>query len=257
MTVYLDIVVLLNFLVDWMLLLGTNRLCGYPPVWGRTALAAGLGSVYAAGCLLPGFGFLGSWLWRIVSLALICWIAFGFSISALRRGIVFVLLSMALGGIAMGLGSGGFWQLVVAAAGVALMCAVGFRGKLGAVSYIPVEITFGGKQLHLTALQDTGNSLRDPVTGKPVLVVGADVAQKLTGLTSQQLRQPLQVMTAGTVPGLRLIPYRAVGQPCGMLLALRLQDVKIGNWKGSSLVAFAPDSLSREGAYQALTGGAA
>ena len=33
------------------------------------------------------------------------------------------------------------------------------------------------------------------------------------------------------------------------------KNVKIGNWQGSTLVAFAPESLSAEGAYQALTGG--
>ncbi len=256
-TVYLDIVILLNFLIDWLLLLGTNRLCGYSPGWGRAAVAAGVGGVYAGCCFLPGFVFLGNWLWRIVSLLLMSWIAFGFSISALRRGVVFTLLSMALGGVALGMGTGGFWQLVLAAAAVALMCMAGFRGKLGIVNYIPIEITFGGKQLHITALQDTGNGLRDPVTGRPVLVVGGDVAMQLTGLTDQQLRQPLEVMTSGTIPGLRLVPYRAVGQPCGMLLAIRIPEVKIGDVKQSTLVAFAPDRLSREGAYQALTGGAA
>ena len=110
--------------------------------------------------------------------------------------------------------------------------------------------------MRMTALQDTGNTLCDPVTGRPVLVVGVEIAQQLTGLTQQQLRCPVEAIAEAPLPGLRLIPYRAVGQPSGLLLALRLQDVRIGNWKGSSLVAFAPDGLSREGAYQALTGGA-
>lgn len=253
MTVYLDVVVLLNFLVDWLLLLGTNRLCGYPPGLRRTALAAGLGGIYAGGCLLPGFAFLGNLFWRLVSLMLITWVAFGISISSLRRGAVFILLSMALGGVAIGLGNGGFGHLALAAAGVSLMCWLGFRGGLGTVAYVPVEISFGGKHLQLTALKDTGNTLRDPVTGRPVLVIGAEEAQKLTGLTPLQLKQPLQSITC--LPGSRLIPYRAVGQPCGMLLAIRINDVKIGGKKESVLVAFAPNILSSEGAYQALTGG--
>jgi stage II sporulation protein GA (sporulation sigma-E factor processing peptidase) len=105
----------------------------------------------------------------------------------------------------------------------------------------------------LTALQDTGNTLRDPITGRQVLVVGADVAQKLTGLTVQQLKKPVE--NVGLLPGLRLIPYRAVGQEAGLLLALKLPQVKIGTWQGNSLVAFAPEGLSPDGAYQALTGG--
>lgn len=257
MTVYLDMVMLLNFLVDFLLLLGTNSLCGHPPGWKRAALAAVAGGIYGGVCLLPGFYFLGNSLWRLISLLLIAWIAFGFSVSALRRGIVFTLLSMALGGIAIGLGGNGVVTLTGAAAGVFLMCFLGFREKIGSVSYVPVELSYQGKSMHLTALRDTGNTLRDPVTGNPVLVVGADVAKHMLGLTQQQLRSPVSAVVDATVPGLRLIPYRAVGQSCGMLLALRMQQVRIGTWKGSSLVAFAPDGLCREGDYQALTGGMA
>lgn len=254
MTVYLDIVILLNFLVDILLLMGTNSLCGHPPNWKRSALAAAVGGLYGGACVLPGFYFLGNTLWRVVSLSLMAWIAFGVSLSAVRRAIVFVLLSMALGGAAVGLGGGGTGVLV-SAAGVFLMCFLGFRGKIGAAHYVPVELSYQGKMIRVTALHDTGNTLRDPVTGRPVLVVGADVAQQLLGITQQQLQSPVNAVTDARLSGLRLIPYRSVGQSAGLLLALCLQEVKIGSWKGSSLVAFAPDRLCVTGEYQALTGG--
>ena len=104
--------------------------------------------------------------------------------------------------------------------------------------------------MRLTALRDTGNSLRDPITGKPVLIVGADIAEKLTGLSPAALRDPVRTM--GSLPGLRLIPYRTVGNT-GFLLALRIPSVKIGNRQGSALVAFSPHILGS--GYQALTGG--
>lgn len=257
MSVYLDVVILLNFLVDFLLLLGTNSLCGHPPGWKRAALAAAVGGVYGGGCLLPGFHFLGNILWRMVCLLGMTWLAFGFSASALRRGIVFVLLSMALGGVAVGIGGSGIVMLTAAAAGIFLMCFLGFRRKIGVTHYVPVELSYGGKSMHLTALHDTGNTLRDPVTGRPVLVVGAEVARQLLGVTQQQLRSPVNAVTDAGLPGLRLVPYRSVGESAGLLLALCLQEVKIGDWKGSSLVAFAPDRLSSDGEYQALTGGMA
>ena len=257
MIVYLDAVALLNFLVDFLLLLGTNRLCGYPPLWGRSALAAALGGIYGAVCLLPGMGFLGNTLWRCVSLGLMSWIAFGISKSALRRAVIFVLLCMALGGIAQGFGIGGAASVIASAAAVCMMCFFGFRDRPGSVSYVPVELSYGNKQLRLTALCDTGNTLTDPITGRSVLVVGAEVAQQLTGLTQQQLRSPVSAVTQASIPGLRLIPYRTVSQPSGMLLALRFPRVRIGSWQGSSLVAFAPEKLCDDGQYQALTGGVA
>lgn len=253
MTVYLDGVMLLNFLVDFLLLLAAGRLCGFPVKLGRAIAGGALGGLYAAVCLLPGFAFLGNFLWRTVSLGAMAVIAYGCSLSAWRRGLVFVFLSLALGGAVMGIGKGGILGIVSAAGVLCILCCVGFRGRLGGTAYIPVELNYGENRLTLTALQDTGNTLRDPVTGQQVLVIGADAAQKLTGLTQGQLQSPVE--SVGAIPGLRLIPYHSVGGS-GFLLALRLQGVKIGSWQGSTLVAFAPEGLSREGAYQALTGGA-
>ena len=200
---------------------------------------------------------LNSLLKEYAQIAAMGWMAFGLSVSALRRICIFALLSMALGGIALGMGTDNIWSLIAAAVGLLLVCAFGFRQRPGSVAYLPVELRYGQKLLRLTALRDTGNSLVDPVTGRSVLVVDANAAIALTGLTLQQLQKPVEAVSNALLPGLRLISYQAVGQPGGMLLALRIPDVRIGDWKGSSLVAFAPNGLSREGAYQALTGGVA
>lgn len=255
MTVYLDGVILLNFLVDFLLLLGAGRLCGYPNNILRAVAGGALGGLYAGACLLPGFYFLGNFLWRLVSLVAMAVIAYGISTSALRRGFVFAFLCLALGGAVMGIGNGGILGIVSAAGVLCLLCCFGFRGRIGGTSFIPVELFYGDKRLRLTALQDTGNTLRDPITGRQVLVIGREEAKKLTGLTGEQLRSPVESL--GELPGLRLIPYHTVGSSNGFLLGLRLQNVKIGSWQGSMLVAFAPEILSRDGAYQALTGGVA
>ncbi len=252
MTVYMDGVFFLNFLVDFLLLLAASRLCGYPVKLYRIVLGGLLGGVYGACCLLPGFLFLGNILWRTVSLAMIAVAAYGVSVSAMRRGLIFAFLCLALGGAVMGLDKGGIVGIISAAGILCLLCSFGFHGRIGGTTYLPVELFYGDTHISITALQDTGNTLRDPITGRQVLVVGADVASRLTGLTQQQLRTPVE--SVGELPGLRLIPYRSVGAS-SFLLAIRLPKVKIGAWQGSTLVAFAPDFLSPEGTYQALTGG--
>lgn len=253
MTGYLNGVMILNFLVDFLLLLGAGRLCGDPMQLGRAAAGAALGGLYAGASLLPGFYFLGNLLWRIVSLVVISVAAYGFSRSALRRGLVFTILCLAMGGVAMGIGKGGTVGAVCAAGILCLLCYFGFQGRTGETTYIPVELSYGKKHLRLTALQDTGNTLRDPISGQQVLVIGADAAGELTGLTREQLRRPVE--SVGVLPGLRLIPYQTISNSGSFLLALRLQNVKIGTRKGSALVAFAPEGLGRDEAYQALTGG--
>lgn len=255
MQVYMDLVILLNFGVDFLLLLGTNQLAGYPLGVPKAAMASGFGAVYAGICMLPDFYFLGNILWRIVSLFLIAIIAFGWNRSTLRRGVLFVILSMALGGIATGLGNGSFGTLLLAAVGVTFMCLIGFRGKASAVEYVPVELLRDGRRIKLTALRDTGNTLKDPITGQFVLVAGADVAWDVLGLTPGQLADPIGTMEHGNVTGLRLIPYRTVGNSAGMLLATQFDEVRINGVAAGQLVAFAPNSFGRAEVYQALTGG--
>lgn len=256
MRVYVDLVVLLNFLVDLLLILGTNRLLGLAPGWKRAIPAAGLGGVYSGACLLPGFRFLGNSVWRLVFLGLMGAIAFGVGKRAWKRCGLFVLLAMALGGVALAMGSGGFWMPVLSAVGVWLLCRIGFGSSAGEKELVPLKISYGENTVCLTALRDTGNGLKDPITGEQVLVIGADAAGKLTGLHPDQLRKPLETLAQQAVPGLRLIPYRAVGQPGGMLLAMRFQNVTVGKRSGAAIVAFAPDRIGRGEGYQALTGGA-
>ncbi len=253
MKIYLDVVILLNFLIDFFLLVGAARLAGMPGSLGKAALSAALGAVYAGACLIPGFQFLGNLLWRMVVLGAMGTLAFGVCREALRCTVLFVFLAMSLGGIALGLGNGSFLSLSLAAAGVLALCILGFHGKVGQ-SYLPIEVTRNGNTVRVNALIDTGNTLTDPVTGEGVLVIGAQAAGKLTGLSQEQLSQPVQTMSSGVLPGLRLIPYRAVGQPCGMLLAMRFENVKLGKKRRCVLVAFAPEGLEA-GGCQALIGG--
>lgn len=250
---YLELVMLLNFLVDSLLLLGTNRLTGHPPGWGRCALGALLGGIYGGMCLIPGFRFLGNTFWHLVFLGLVGGIAFGWEKSGWKRSGLFALLRLALGGMVVGLGQVSCPVLLLCTGGIWLLCRIGLSG--GGREYVPLEIRYRDNVVHLTALRDTGNSLRDPVTGEQVLVIGADAAGKLTGLNRDQLRDPLGTLGKRILPGLRLIPYRAVGQPSGMLVAMRVKDVKVGDRCGAALVAFAPDPIGVRDSFQALTGG--
>ena len=252
--VYLDLVMVLNFAVDLLLLMGANGLSGFPTAFGRCIAAAAVGGIYGGICMLPGFAFLGSTWWRLVILAGMSVLAFGWDGSALRRGILFVLLSMALGGIALSFGQGGWVSLLAAAAALSVLCLVGFRGRAGSKKYIRAELTYGDRKRVLTALCDTGNMLRDPISSQPVLIVGADVARELLGLTDAQLSDPISTVASAGISGLRLIPYRAVGQPGGMLLALSMDRGMLEGKQWSKVVAFAPQELGME-EYQALAGG--
>ena len=241
-------VAVLNFCVNALLLEGTARMAGRRVHPVRLLAASALGAGYAALCLKPGFAFLGELHWRLVSLALMSFLAFG---PEGKLCCCFTVLDLALGGAVMAADRGGLWQLPLYAAGVYLLgkFAFGTPGK----RLLPVQISGSGKTLRITALLDTGNQLRDPITGRSVLVIGAQAARELTGLTPEQLKRPLETITASPLPGLRLIPYRAVGAENGLLLAMRFPAVKVGGRSRPGIVAFAPQSFGED--FQAIVGG--
>jgi len=181
-------------------------------------------------------------------------IAFGLEKETIRKGVVFSILSLSLSGVMSVLGNDAVISMLIAAAVVAALYMIGAGWIPGVAKYISVELRHQGKKVCITALQDTGNTLRDPITGQAVLVVDADIATRLTGLSEEQLRKPVEVMASGSKRGLRLLPYHSVGNPNGMMLAVWVSDVKIGLWKGGRLVALAPNRFESKH-YQALTGG--
>lgn len=251
MEAYVWFVILLGAVVDMLLLTGATVLAGFPPDSSRLIPGGLLGGLYAGAAAVPQLYFLGNWYWRLVFMGLVCMVGFGLHRASVRKAALYILLRLALDGIGAGLDRVGIWALGAGALGLCLVCTVGFRGGFGK-RYLPVELQYGGKQIRLTALHDTGNSLRDPVTGGSVLVVGPELARQLTGLTQDQLRTPVKSVLS--LPGGRLIPYKTIADPGGLLLALPIPEVRIGSWKGKCLVAFAPERLGN-GEFEALTGG--
>ena len=69
-----------------------------------------------------------------------------------------------------------------------------------------VDIRHGAHHLTLTALIDSGNLLRDPVTGLPVIIISRRAAQRLVQLPQGgKLTYPFRLLTVRTVSGTGLM----------------------------------------------------
>ena len=277
--IYVDTLFLLNALVDYLLLLASARLAGEPLSRPRFLLGAALGGLYAAGIFLPGLGFLARPPCRLAAAAVMVLAAFWNSRRLLRQTVIFFALSCALGGgvLAVGLlgGRGRSLRggvrysgmdrkiLLLSAAGCYALLTLALRGAARHTGpggeLLTVRLTLGARSLALTALAEPGNTLSDPVTGRPVVVAEGEA---LEGLLPAGLRPDL-ADPAGWLEGLegpwqrrfRLVPYRAVGVERGLLLALRLDKVQVGeaDW-GPALAALSPTPVSDGGSYRALVG---
>lgn len=281
--VYIDSLFLLNLVVNYLLLLAVARLAGEVLQRLRLAAGAALGAIYAALVFFPGMGFLLHPLCKLGAAVLMVLCAFGGSRHLLRLTLVFFGVAAAfgggifaielLGGRGLSLKNGIFYSamdlrlILLSAALCYVVIALVFqrmaRHSGPSRELVPAILTFGGRRIALTALVDTGNTLTDPITNRPVMVAEGD---KLTGLfppgaapTQEDLLNPaaaLERLAEKTGKGrYRLLPYRAVGVECGMLLALRTDGVKVGKEDyGGILVGFSPNRLSDGGGYSALVG---
>lgn len=251
MNPYIIPVGFLNALVSFFLLLAADRITERGSSLIRIFLASAWGGIYGGICMVSGLSFLGNTLWRLLSMALAATIAWYGCGGALLAGMLYGVLQLAMTGLAAGLNS---WiGALFLALAVCILWIYGWQGS--GRRMIPVEVSFQSRTLRLTALRDTGNTLADPVTGQPVLIVGADVGQEILGLSQEQLRRPIDCLRQRRDLGMRLIPYHTVSNPGGLLVAKKMPCVRIGRWQGSTLVAFAPEILDPAGKFQALTGG--
>lgn len=254
MEVYLDVLIVLNFLINFLLLKVTARLTGaFLSPW-RLIAGAAVGAIYAGATVMPGLSFLGNNLWRGVFLGLMAVTAFGFRRATVKKAGLLLGLSFLLGGIALALGLRGFWPLVIGGVLAAIAAVLFFSGALKhAGELVPARIRLGEREISLTALRDSGNTLSDPFTGEGVLVVGAAAAGRLLGQVD--LKCPAQAVAGWRGAGKpRLLPYRALGGQ-GVLLAVRCDGVTLAGKPAGTLVAFSPEELAPSGQYEALTGG--
>ncbi len=281
--IYIDTLFLLNALVDYLLLLAAARLVGEPLRRWRFALGAGLGGVYAVAIFLPGLSFLAHPLCRLASVALMMVVSYGGSRRLLRQGLLFVALTCAfgggvvaiglLGGTGLSLGNGVFYSALDLK--VVLLSAAVCYGVLTLVfrrlarhsaangELVPVRLRLGERIVDLTALVDTGNTLTDPVSGRPVVVAEGERTAPLFPREHRpgpgDLTDPAAALTrlgTGVWRGrFRLLPYRSVGVDRGLLLAVRLDGLELdGQGRGPVLVALSPTPVSDGGGYQALVG---
>lgn len=256
-TVYVDLYFLINFSMDFLCFFLLSKLLSVPLPFWRTILASAVGGLYANLALFLPLTPLPSLLLDMALCILMC------AVALLRRGdgrhlplyaLVYTAISMVLGGAMTAL----FhlfnrWELPLDTLGeddlsvwiFALLAILGglathacgrfFSGR-GARRHVRLSIEFQGRSCVIEALCDTGNLLREPIGGKPCIVVDS---RRLRGILPNDL---LDAAIATAVPSptlcsryagrIRFLPATsATGER--MMLALRVDRITVDSGKGA------------------------
>ncbi len=263
---------MLNFVIDYLLLLSTGKICSLPLVRWRMALASLWGGLYAVLSLIypQFFAIAACKIFSGLALAAIAFARFG---RFARTAGVFFAVSAAFGGaVYAALSLGGLdpkdaavlplslRTLILSFALCYALLSIVFRGRAhrAAAELGEVEILLRGRKLSLKALRDTGNELRD-TKGAPVIVSEwAAVYPLFPELSPQQALDPPSVLMAmDTLQGMKgrvsLLPCLTATSPEGLLPCLRPDGILINGEKAPHrLLAIIPGPISSDGSYRAL-----
>lgn len=281
MTVYVDVLFLINALMDYITLLAAARLSGLYPKRFRLLFASGIGGGYAI--LATKFSVLSHILGWLLSSILICAVAFsGLGNRAFPRlYALYLMVAASFAGAAWALGAAANQTLLINGIyyftipmRLFVFCAVvsyaisgiWLRGdakhRIIRREVESMQIALWGHTVSARILHDTGNDLIEPISRRAVLVIQLDTAQQLFGtrktlierLPSDGAASCLSNMPTEYVQRFGLLPYHAVGTAHGMLLYFRPDWVR--NAKGKAIdcvVAIHTETHGMKG-YEGLIG---
>ena len=183
LVIYPDLIFVSDLVSDSLCLYGCARLCGISPKPFGIFVGGVIGGLYGAGmaCLsLPWFvtAFL-----TVLTAFIMCRAAFGrlrFA-ALLRAAVLFAAVNLLLGGtvafLAMRLrgAPGAVLPIIIALlAFPAVMKLSSLLAESHVKRFYAATLTLDGVKGTFTLLADTGDRLRDPLTGRPVMVLSED-----------------------------------------------------------------------------------
>ena len=281
MVLYLDLAFALNMISDLLALYVTARLSGRGLRWRRLILVALCGGVYGVLSAFPSARLLNSFAVQIIVAVCMVWFAFRTKEMFLRLLLLYFVLSCTIGGAFIA-----FSQLtseyglkdlpgkldwnVFAVVGVFMwfVLSVIFDGAAQHMvkgQIYKVSIEKDGRIVRFNALLDTGHTLRDPISGDPVMTVWCESLCELW--TDDEKADLSRLEKEGTIfcdsvlsmvsqEKFYLLPYRAVGVKEGYLICFKPDAVMINDESsGRIVVALSPTPISDGSGYTALWGG--
>lgn len=276
--IYIDSLFVLNFVLDFILVALTADLCGIYCSRRRQAAAAALGGLLAVLLYIPPVpAWLGLVL-RLGSCLAVCRLAFPkesgrglgrccgllFLLSAALAGTVGALVLLSGGAVPAQVRNGvvqlqiPVWKQL--AAGAACWCLLRMLLHGGSLSqhraHRVITIREGERSLRLRALVDTGNFLRDPVSGRRVILVDPAALSQLLPLPKEPdpVRQ-LEFLSACS-PRFSLMNYRTADRENGLLVtwrpaAILEEDKPLEGY----IIGIAPSSVNTDDGCRAIIGG--
>lgn len=287
MIIYADITLLNNFLMTFAIIWAIANIMEIKIQWSRTILGANIGNIYFFIVLYIQqininffISFIVHIFLNIITAGLIIKVSFP-ELNKLRylKAIAYLyLVTFITIGTTISLfyvygGSPFDKGIQKILAGIIVLVILANTGwkifqkyKLPEELYLPMAIYYQDKNVKLTGLLDTGNSLVDPISNFPVIVVNLE---ELLSLFPVGLQRELKISEDLDIDfvdmfqrynyahRIRLLPFSDLGQENGLLFGFRPDHIEL-LYQGENLkidrcvIAISKRKLDLDDSYQAL-----
>lgn len=253
--VYIDVLFLVNFFMDYIILTLTGNILKIRTRILRRCLGAALGATcYCIMLFLP----MEYRMWGSMGMMLMAAMVMGrlvFSLKKPKKLLSFLMIFHAtaffLGGTVTAIyhytrlgyyirkavkGDDNAQIITGVLAGMVLAACVLMKILLSCIRerhreaalYYEVELHMGDKKKSATALLDTGNHLKEPVSHKPVILADITLAGELLDeKTKEAIQDFYRTGNLAEIERLRLIPYHSVGRKHGILVAVFIDSLSV------------------------------
>ena len=258
MTVYIDIILLENLCMNYIILFATAYIMKIKISHIRIIASSSIGAVYSIMLYMQILPIYSSIFMKIILSVAMVYISYAPKTVkiAIKQLIIFYLISFAFGGCAFALlyfvkpqdifiKNGvyiGTYPLKIALLGGIVGFVITYiafkiiKNKATKEERIyKLKIKINDKTVEVNALLDTGNKLKDPITLVPVIVIEK---QKLYNFLPEEILENIDKIIGGDSNKLieenikymskfRVIPYNSIGKQNGLMLGFKADEVKI------------------------------
>ena len=291
MTIYIDIVLIENLLMNYIILFATGIILKIEAKHIRLILASLVGAIYTIIAYVSAFKIYSNIFLKFILSLMIIYIALNpKSIKKLfKYTLIFYLTSFVFGGAAFALiyivkpqeilknnglvlNSNSLKVIFISAIIAFVIIIIGFKIVKNKISskdmFCDIKIKLNQKQIETKAMIDTGNFLKEPITNTPVIVVEhtllyecmpKEILNHIESILGGDFSEIPENIKEEYMSRLKVIPFSSLGKQNGMLLGIKAEEVMIkkeeeNKIKENIIIGIYDKSLTKRGEYRALLG---
>ena len=290
MTIYIDIIIVENLIMNYIILYATALISKSKKSYLRMFLASLIGAIYATLEYVLKVNIYSNIILKTILSIIIVYVAFypQNAKKMCKQIVLFYVTTFTFGGIAtyliyvlkpqnivikngMYVGTYVLKVIFIGAILGTIILIIAFKFAKNKITkkdmICKVKIKLNGKEETVEAMVDTGNMLKEPITGTPVVVVERtslyellpkEILNNTESILGGDFEKIPEEIKNEYVPKLKLIPFASLGKQNGMLVGIKPEKIEIINEQTeenkNAIIGIYNKSLTKKGEYNALIG---